>query len=92
MRTLRLERLILAENDIRDIPSPSITDASLPWKYLSLVSTGVRDWATIDALARWCPALEGLSVFGTPLIEGTHLVVMLSFAVQCLTRWSRRAG
>ncbi|KZV65417.1 hypothetical protein PENSPDRAFT_655794 [Peniophora sp. CONT] len=65
----KLVRLILTDNDISVIPHPSSLDAPLPWKYLSLVSTGVRDWTSIDALARWCPTLEGLSLFGTPLIE-----------------------
>lgn len=72
MTTLRLERLLLTENDLVVIPMPTSTASPLPWKYISLVSTGVRDWASIDALAQWCPALEGLSLFGTPLIEGTN--------------------
>ncbi|VDB82704.1 unnamed protein product [Peniophora sp. CBMAI 1063] len=65
----RLEKLILAENTLSKIPMPASTEIPLHWKYLSLVSTGVHQWSSIDALAQWCPRLEGLSLFGTPLVE-----------------------
>jgi hypothetical protein len=65
----RLSRLILSSNELSVIPYISQSEP-LPWRFLSLTSTRISSWASVDALSVWCPQLEGLSLHGTPLVHG----------------------
>ncbi|KAI0273469.1 hypothetical protein BC834DRAFT_990854 [Gloeopeniophorella convolvens] len=64
----RLTRLILSSNPIKSIPIPTELDAPLQLTHLSLSSTGISEWSSIDALNAWCPQLEFLSLNGIPLL------------------------
>ncbi|KAI0032818.1 hypothetical protein K488DRAFT_49021 [Vararia minispora EC-137] len=68
----QLERVILSGNTFSIIPSAEEMGhsiESLPWRFLSLSSTRISSWASVDALSAWCPRLEGLSLYGTPLVD-----------------------
>ncbi|KAI0317464.1 hypothetical protein OF83DRAFT_1276525 [Amylostereum chailletii] len=65
----QLARLILTSNDINTIPPMSSESDVFPWKYLSLSSTQVSTWSSVDALTAWCPQLEELRLISTPLAE-----------------------
>jgi Leucine-rich repeat (LRR) protein len=68
-----LQRLILASNWIETIPLPE--DHQLPLqglKHISLSFNRLQAWCDFDALSRWCPALETLTVSGNP-IDGEHV-------------------
>lgn len=69
----KLVRLILSSNLFESIPLP--TDPQIPSKltHLSLSSTGISKWSSIDTLNLWCPGLESLSLNGTPLLKDSQL-------------------
>ncbi|EIN07095.1 RNI-like protein [Punctularia strigosozonata HHB-11173 SS5] len=69
-------RLILTSNKLGNIPSQDTTDVHLRLsgiKHISLVSNRLTSWASIDALASWCPELESLSVAANPFLDDTFL-------------------
>ncbi len=65
-----LERVILANNKIKDIPFPTSQRQMSQLKYLSLSYNGLKLWSDISALAAWAPSLESLALNGNPIIIG----------------------
>ncbi|KAF5357752.1 hypothetical protein D9756_001444 [Leucocoprinus leucothites] len=63
-----LTRVILANNQIKNIP-PSVLQQRLPQlKHLSLAFNRLRAWSDIHALAVWAPSLESLALIGNPIM------------------------
>ncbi|KAH9966518.1 hypothetical protein BC827DRAFT_672440 [Russula dissimulans] len=67
----KLVRLVLSSNSFESIPVPSGPHVPLRLTHLSLASTRISEWSSIDFLNLWCPQLESLTLNGTPLLEGT---------------------
>lgn len=70
-----LERLVLTDNAIGDIPSPTLSDlhpAPSGLRNLSLINNKLHSWNSIDSLSAWLPLLESLSVQGNPLVDDPH--------------------
>ncbi|EIM89769.1 uncharacterized protein STEHIDRAFT_166103 [Stereum hirsutum FP-91666 SS1] len=68
----RLTRLILSSNPLALIPflsSDKSSTALLSLKHLALTSTKIASWSSIDALSRWCPALEGFHISEVPITD-----------------------
>jgi len=69
-----LQRLILSSNGITAItPCPDHQVQLQGLKHISLSFNRLDSWADIDALSRWCPALETLTLIGNPLVEDDKL-------------------
>ncbi|EPQ57923.1 hypothetical protein GLOTRDRAFT_71849 [Gloeophyllum trabeum ATCC 11539] len=67
-----LTRLVLASNRIAAIPpAPSAAELGT-LKHLSLSGNPLADWASVDNLRGWCPALEGLAIRAIPLLDGSY--------------------
>jgi len=69
----RLARLILSSNLFESIPVPPDTQIPSKLTHLSLSSTCISKWSSIDSLNLWCPDLESLSLNGTPLLEDSQV-------------------
>ena len=68
----RLDRLILSENKIENIPPPSSSAyQSQNIKHIALVSNNIRSWADIDALSAWFPNLLTLNIGSNPIAQGS---------------------
>lgn len=66
----RLERVILASNEIDSIAPPAHNSLILKkLEHISLSSNNLKSWNDLDALSIWCPSLTSLSVIGNPLVE-----------------------
>lgn len=69
----KLARLVLSSNLFESIPVPTDSQIHSKLTHLSLSSTGISKWSSIDSLNLWCPDLESLSLNGTPLLEDSQL-------------------
>ncbi|KAF9454620.1 RNI-like protein [Macrolepiota fuliginosa MF-IS2] len=63
-----LERVVLANNQIENIPSPTSQQGLPQLKHLSLSFNRLRLWGDISALAAWAPSLGSLTLIGNPVI------------------------
>ncbi|KAJ3571055.1 hypothetical protein NP233_g3995 [Leucocoprinus birnbaumii] len=63
-----LGRVILANNQIKSIPSPVHQQGLLRLKHLSLSFNRLKLWSDIYALAVWAPLLESLTLIGNPIM------------------------
>ncbi|GJJ13107.1 hypothetical protein Clacol_007357 [Clathrus columnatus] len=64
-----LERLILSGNPLGDITLNPDESHTLSIKHLSLKSTGLTSWSSMDALSSWLPRLQALNVGSNPLFQ-----------------------
>ncbi|KAL9715277.1 hypothetical protein Ac2012v2_001938 [Leucoagaricus gongylophorus] len=64
-----LARVILANNQIENIPFPMPRDKLLQLKQLSLSFNCLESWCNIHALAAWAPSLESLTLSGNPIMD-----------------------
>ncbi|KAI0306717.1 hypothetical protein B0F90DRAFT_1623181 [Multifurca ochricompacta] len=69
----KLDRLILSSNSFKSIPFPTESHDPLGLTHLSLSSTGISEWSSIDSLNLWCPQLESLSLNRTPLLTDSQM-------------------
>lgn len=65
-----LERVILANNQINNIPFPTAQRGWPQLKQLSLSFNHLQLWSDISALAAWAPSLESLTLLGNPVMTG----------------------
>jgi len=65
----KLVRLGLSSNPFESIRVPAGHHVPLKLTNLSLSSTRISEWSSIDSLNLWCPQLESLTLNGTPLVE-----------------------
>jgi len=69
----KLVRLVLSSNPFESVPVPAGAHIPLKWTNLSLSSTRISEWSSIDSLNVWCPELESLSLSGSPLVGDPHV-------------------
>jgi len=71
-----LSRVILANNQIENIPFPMPQDKLLQLKQLSLSFNRLESWSNIHALAAWAPSLESLTLSGNPIMGEIYTLVV----------------
>jgi len=58
---------------LKSIPVPTEPHVPLRLTHLSLSSTDISEWSSIDSLNLWCPQLESLTLNRTPLLEDLQI-------------------